>query len=409
MIYKISKIQYLLYFILVILTYITSSNIVPPLVKWPANKMWYLVFFAATFFLIYGTRAVVSKKIVFPILVLFIYSICVTISYFLNFGILWALIYSLVGGLFYFILFYYFSYLCQNFSVKELMLPFLVVSVFILLMSFLVVLGYQPNFYLNDSDQLDSYLNLKFGGGLIGFSGIYLNQNSFSIILMISIISIFLMIADGKDFNYKIRFLLFSFLLLSLGFLFLTMSRAAIFSSLILFMLFFIRGIRSKLNFYIIIFSVFFIVSILFIFNDFFDFFLSRIQNDGTSNRIDIWTDAWQVFKRNLYFGVGIYEYINSAGSKLSTHNVYINILVSFGFFAFFSWVSWVFIGVWKAFLILVKVNFFENKVDVFISLSFLSILIHQMFENTIVNTFSPLALFFMMLIALVINRGKSF
>ncbi len=106
---------------------------------------------------------------------------------------------------------------------------------------------------------------------------------------------------------------------------------------------------------------------------------------------------------------MGIYEYNNSAGSKLSTHNFYINILVSFGFFAFVSWVSWVFIGVWKAFLILVKVNFFENKVDVFISLSFLSILIHQMFENTIVNTFSPLALFFMMLIALVINRGKSF
>jgi len=391
------------------LTYTLSLNIVPPLIQWGVNKLW---IFTLLLLLLLNIK-IFTKKIEFSffliVLSIFCYYLFLSISAFINFSTLDAVTYSFIYGFCYFSLFLIFYNLKNFLKISELFYPFVLCSSFVVIFSIIIYLGFKPTFYLSDQDQLDSYTDLKFGGGLIGFSGVYLNQNSFSIMLLISIVSIYSYILSAVNISKRYINFLYLMLIFSFFFLFLTMSRGAILSILLIIFLYFLKGYRNKSTFYIFGSLVALGVILYLFFYQYIDFFINRVQNDGTSSRSEIWVDAFNVFTHNFLFGVGDYKYITKIGIGLSAHNVYLNKLASEGIFSFLFWFFSILIGIYFFFSKYIFINS-KYKIDVFLVCSFMGILIHQFFENTIVNTYSPFAVFFIMLLIFISsNRNLSF
>lgn len=400
------KIQYFLYVFFILLTYINNLNVIPLNIKWALNKVWYINIFILTLLIFFYNRNFVLKKTVVPLVFMLMYSCFLFISYLFNFGLFLGFSYYISIGLCYFFIFYCLLMMVDKFSIESLMFPFFISSIFVGILSLCVFFGYQPNYYIEDSLQLENYLELKFGGSLVGFSGVYLNQNSFSLILMVGVIASFLVLQGEYKLNFFKKIITLFIFLLFIIFLFLTMSRAAIFSIFILFILFFLRGINSKINFYMLCVLSIFFAGVLIVFNDFYILFAERVNNAGTSNRTEIWKDAFDVFLNNPYFGVGLYGYINVNGVQLSAHNVYYNMLASTGIFSFLAWLLVILIGFFKSIKNFIELKFNRNKNLIFISIAFICILIHQFFENTVVNISSPLTLFFLLLISILILKN---
>lgn len=400
------KIIFRLYLIFICLTYTLSLNIIPPLILWGVNKFW---FFTLIFLFLLSIKAL-TKRVEFPFFIIifsiFCYFIFLSVSNFVNFGAIGSIKYSFTYGLCYLLLFII-VYKLKNFlTISELCAPFVVCSVFILFLSVLVYVGFQPNFYFNDQEQLDNYTNLKFGGELIGFSGVYLNQNSFSMMLLISIISIYSYILSAVDVGRKYVNFLYLMLIASLLFLFLTMSRAAIFSLFLIFSLYFLKGYRNKSTFYIFGSLIVVGVVLYLFFYQYIDFFINRVQSDGTSSRSEIWADAFDVFTHNMLFGVGNYKYVTPVGIQLSAHNVYLNKLASEGIIPFFFWFLAILVGVYyffKKYIFLYS----KSKVNIFLISSFMGILVHQFFENVISNIYDPLSVFFIILLCIISSNKK--
>lgn len=400
------KIVYRLYFIFICLTYLLGLNIIPLVLQKGFTLLWV---FALIFLLISSVKALserVETSFVLLLFLIFMYFICLSISKVLNFGLYDSLMFSFLYGFCYFSLFIVFYNLKNFLKIHEFFKPFVFCSIIIVLISLLIYAGFQPNFYFSDQEQLDRYIELKFGGGLIGFSGAYLNQNSFSIVLLMSIISIYVYTLTISEINKIYLKILYVFLGLSVLFLFLTISRGAILSLAIILLLYLIKGYRSKSSFLIFFMLIILSVIVYLFFYQYVDFFINRIENDGTSNRTEIWADAFNVFSDNMFFGVGDYRYMETNGVKLSAHNVYIHKLASEGIFSSFFWFSSIMVGIYyffKKYLLFT----FKSKVDIFLICSFLGIVVHQFFENTIASTVTSFAVFFIMLLILISSNKK--
>lgn len=400
------RIIYRLYFIFICLTYTLSLNIIPPLLQWGVNKLWIFTFLFLLLLNIKVLKKKVEAPVVFLFFLIFCYFIFLSLSAFVSFNTLNALTYSFIYGFCYFSLFLIFYNLKSFLKISDFFYPFILCSLFILIISFMVYLGFKPTFYLSDQEQLDNYNDLKFGSGLIGFSGVYLNQNSFSIVLLISIISIYSYILSAVNVGKKYINFLYLMLIVSFLFLFLTMSRGAIFSLFLIIFLYFFKGYKNKSTFYIFG-SLIAVSAILYLFfYQYIDFFINRVQSDGTSSRSEIWVDAFNVFTHNFLFGVGDYKYITKIGASLSAHNVYLNKLASEGIFSFFFWFSAILIGIYFFFRKYIFISS-KNKIDIFLVCSFMGILVHQIFENTIANTYTPFAVFFIMLLIVISSNKK--
>lgn len=391
---------YKIYFSLVCLTYITSSNIVPFYVKWVSNKVWIGLLLILTLLTLVQTSFKFQTKLAIPFSILFLFNISLACVFLFHFYISIALTQWFSSAFLYFLLFFAVVNTSKFISIRNLLRPFLICSLVIIFLSAVTFLGYEPTFYANDDASLQRYLSIKSSSALVGFSGIYLNQNSFGIYLYIAISTIFYTILiktkDEKNLSYKSLVLFF---LIALLFLFLTVSRGAILAGVIILLLFNLRNYKNKTSLYFSLTSIIFFILIYLYFNEYITFLIDRVENDGTSSRSEIWADAIQVFRSNPWLGVGVYEY---GVSGLSAHNVYINKLASQGVITATLWFLWLLYGLYWA---LKKYVVKQNISSVVISSSFIAILIHQIFENTISDTYSPLTLFLLVIYAVLINE----
>lgn len=393
---------YRTYFILVCLTYMMSVNILPPLIKWIGNKLWIASLILLSMLVLVQAHFKLQKREAYPILILLLFSSSLIYIYVFQFYYLNGLITAFASGLLYFLLFASIAFISKLFTIQSILKPFLISSIVILFLSIIVYMGYEPTYYFEDQETLDMYLDLKFGNSLVGFSGVYLNQNTFGMILLTaeSIIFSTILINRKSKHSFYYRFLVLCFLV-TLLFIFLTVSRATILAALLILFLFNIRSYKSKLSLYLTLLALILCLFIYFYFGSYINFLMDRVSNDGTSNRTDIWADAIRVFKQNLWFGVGEYKYYTPAGAELSAHNAYIHKLASQGIIVSTLWFLWLFYGLFCALRQYTKKN---TIISVVIAASYIAILIHQFFENTITNTYAPITVFLMLMYSLLIN-----
>lgn len=401
MVIKRKKLIFSIYCILVLLAYILSVNIVSPFFQLISKSLWILSLLTLSILVLIESKYKVNKCFIVPFLLLLLYSIMSSYSYLLHFNTSVLSMNLIASNLFYFLLFYTIVTMGEVFTAKEFFKPFLLGSLIVVSLSVLIYLGFEPTFYLQDQEALDTYLTLKFGDVIVGFSGVYLNQNTFGITLIITIATIFATIVTDSYRKKSIRGIMFFVLITAFAFLMLTVSRASILAVVLLISLYFIKNYKKKSSFYMVCIIVLALVMLYFYFNEQVDYLVNRVESDGTSGRTEVWSDALRNFYENPWFGVGNYRHVLANGVELSAHNVYIQKLASQGVLSTIFWYSWLVYG----FYLSLKIYFqTKDKMNVLLSSFFISILVHQVFESTISNSFSILTLFLMVVYALIVN-----
>ncbi len=252
MVIKRKKLIFRLYYTLVCLTYILSVNIVPPFIQWMSNKLLIFSLFFLSGLVLSESKYRLKSYFTLPLLLLLLYSTLSWPAIFLNFNNSEALKIFFTSSFLYFLLFITLAYISRYFTVEELFKPFITSSLIILFLSVSVYLGFEPTFYFDDEEELERYLTLKFGGILIGFSGVYLNQNTFGMILIVAIATMFSAITAGGYRKKATYIIIVCGLIIAIVFLILTFSRASILSTSIIFTLYLVKKYKSKLSIYIV-------------------------------------------------------------------------------------------------------------------------------------------------------------
>ncbi|WP_104484434.1 O-antigen ligase family protein [Acinetobacter indicus] len=397
MILKKKNFIYCLYFFMVIISFALSLNIFNAEFRWFLNKIFYLVFISL-FFLIVDVKGFNRRNlIIFSLIIMYIVSIFYTSL--INFGIISGFAFFISKGLLYGLITILLLEMVVEFDLKKVLFPFFVLFNIIIFLSILVYLGFEPKYYLDNDESLDYYIGIKDRDSISGFSGIFLNQNTLGIFCFLTIVLnyIFINIYNEKKIIFSIVFLLIT----SLLFLLLTLSRGAIVSFILFFFIISLKFYRYK-SMYIFYCIIFLMFSIFYLnFNDFFEKLLFRMENDGTSLRTEIWANAFETIKNNLYFGVGDFKYVNYLGHELSAHNAYIQKIASDGLIAFLLWLFLILITLFFSISHIFK---YDNKVIIAINVVFICILVNQFFESMILNIFNPITLFFILIVSIILN-----
>jgi len=295
----------------------------------------------------------------------------------------------------------------KQIDINSLLTPYVISSIIIITLSFLTLVGYQPQLYSSNIYIMDLH-NLRANrNSLIPFTGIFLNQNNLAVVLFVAMSSIFLKIKTMPNKKkYKLISLRF-FLFLSIVMLLMTLSRAAIAALLVFYFLYIFKSLKSKRFFYFNLTLLFLIPALYIYFYQFFQLIVLRFTSEGSSERTLIWVDAFQTFKTYPLTGVSTYEYINTTGYAVGTHNVYIHFLVNIGIIGTFFWALWILYGLLYA----VKAYISSKKsqsYQIIIASSIIAILIHQTVEATIYAPFSLLTVYFFMLVCYILNRYRN-
>lgn len=394
---NINKFIYICYFMLIIISYVISFDIVPTSLNSLLSIILYLSILLP-FILIFLSNVQTKIRVDVFILVFLMFCFCIfkILSLILNFDITQAIQHFISYSLFY-ILTYLIAYkISYTFSLEEILKPFFLMSYIIIFISIAMLSGYQPRYYLNNEDLLQSYLmSSEQKQGLINFAGPYVNQNQFGIMTFISSSILFgkyISVLNIQDI-FKSKKLTLAIFLISFFLLIVTISRGAILATLIVILTLVLKSYKSKKNLINLGLFVFFIILMTVFSNNVIDFLIERISNDGTSSRTDIWSNAISTFKDNPLFGVGYYTYSES-GASLSAHNAYIQQLASSGTIASIFWISifLYFFIISISILIKKKMNS-KNGQLIFLSALILAILVHQAFEATIIGAFHPLTI----------------
>ena len=400
-----NKIAYYFYSLIVYFSYIQNVNVISSDIKWIINKLFY-VLVVSFIFIFFKNFQKINKMEFLSILFLFLFLFFFLVSNLYVFTIKDALTNIMSNGVLYFLTFLVFLISKNILALKEMLKPFVMSSFIIVFLSILMYFGLNIPYYLDDAEALDMYLNIKDSNQLVGFSGVYLNQNSLSATLLVAVgvvISFYNQyIFEKKKIIFKVALIINLVLIFLL--LLLTISRAAILAAAILIIIYFSKGIRSKKMFLTSIFASIFAVIAGLYFINVFNFLLERVQNDGSSFRTLIWKDALTVFKDNYLFGVGVYRY-ETLHSSWSAHNIYIQRLVGSGILSALFWFSWLLLGLVYSIKIIFLTSFVQNKRILVLCCCFISILVHQCFEAMISNTFAPITLAVFLIISLVLDK----
>src|SRR5690625_1378681 len=406
MIIQRRKINYILYFFIIIFSYTMLLDIIPINISWIVNRLFYLFILILFISYISKIKCIVNKSL-YLVLFLYLYCIFYLISMLKSQPFELSILAIIGRSVFYIISFIILLCVVNEFKPYKILLPFLISTIFIILLSVLPIFGYEFIYYNEDFNKLtqrvDALKSSLMSDGFIRYSGVFLNQNTLGLILMIGF-GIALILYDLyqiKYKNYDKKVLLFIYISLfgSLFFIFITLSRASILSLLIIISIYTIKNINNK--YYI---RIFFILicgfSIFFFFNiDTLIIIYNRFVTDVTSSRNIIWEDAWNVFSDNPMLGVGNFVHYRE-GKEYTSHNIYLHILVNNGIFAAFFWFSWAFYYIFLSLKnILIPQYRKSNLSKLNIIGLYLAILTHQMFETNISSATHPAALIFMILI----------
>lgn len=123
-------------------------------------------------------------------------------------------------------------------------------------------------------------------------------------------------------------------------------------------------------------------------------FNLSKMFQDGGSNRLILWKEAFNLSITNHnYFGIGTNVFLNNSTLHVVPHNSYIRLLLDTGFLGLFSYL--IFIGN--------KFKMMKNN-----DIAFYGILFSVIFTPFFVDTFDSLTYIFQLLILIIVLNGIS-
>jgi hypothetical protein len=384
------------YFIFCFFAVISSADIFPIFVDWVINKVIYL---SAFFCFVYGLLffKVRISKISLPFFwLLFFYFFASFIISFLDRGLESILTEWIAQGLYWPLCIFVFLISVDVFPFKSLLRPFIFSGLFLLLLSVFRFLGFSIPLYSNEAAV--STLN-SFKSGVFFYSGVYINQNRFGLFLLTFIPVLFMSVALYRSKAVKI-FLSFA-CLVSLMFIFLTVSRASILG-LGVFYLGVIFGLRDE-NKAKLIFVVSVVLggSLLFLFSDLSTLIFDRLSSGTTSGRTEIWSYALSQFYENPLSGVGDFSF-----DGLTAHNVYLQFLASWGGLVFLLWFLFYALAGSVCIYYLFKRPVRDKVLVVFSCSAVLSVLVHQVFETAINTPFSQASVFILLLISIVFRKA---
>lgn len=398
------RLLYFLYFSIVVMCYLLGMDVFPGY-----QKLFFLygVDLAAIVFLViylvYFRKIYLNKKGVFVFGALLFYLFFLSASKIFNYEIISAIRQIASVGLFWISFFLVFFFSSTLFSRKMLLKPFYYLSIIIVLVSLFVLAGYRPVFYSSENDQ-----SLISSLSMLGFSGVYSNQNRFSVALFISVVVSFIYYIGFEDCQRKYGNLIaLVFLLVSVILILMTMSRAALMACFIFLFFIALKAVKNKRFLVLSVISSIAVFFLLVNFSELFFTLMDRLSSDGMSFRDIIWADALNVFRKNIYLGSGNYSYSVSDGATMTAHNVYIQLLASSGLFAFIAWLAFMLIGLLSSITNLLVLRFRDNKLDIIFSSAFIAVIAHQAFEVTILS-FSNLSALFLVMLSMVINKEYS-
>ena len=240
---------------------------------------------------------------------------------------------------------------------------------------------------------------------IMGFSGVFINQNKLGPILVLHLSWIIHKLLKGINNN---KTFLLSFLLLDLFFLILTVSRASILMFLLFIFIYLILNKSFKHIIYLCLFLLVGVVSFINYLPEVYDFLQYRIEVGGASNRDIIWQDAIQKWIEVPFFGLGPNQYSYLLNDKiLSTHNFYIGMLVNTGIFTLFTFLIFLLLAQFKCQIILLRQNNQNRSLIVYCFSIVSSMLAHQFFEagGFSINSITGFAI--LLLIAIISNCSK--
>ena len=384
-------ISYISFCFFVFFVFFDFTNLIKPSFLGVVNKTLYLLFFVFFLFQI-NSRFIIKKWVVPSLVILFFYCYLYTVKTIYHGNSIVGNIVS--GSIVYFLLYFSFVLIINKWSIRRILKPFLFSSIFIVFLSLLNYIGFDFPLYLADEEELDMSLNLRESNSLVA-RGVFLNQNTFSILLLVNVIISTIYLSFLRKKSYIIVFFIF----VSLVMLVLTMSRAALLATFIFYFLFQLKTIKNIRGIVLLfLFSVFCLI-VLYYFYEYIDLIVNRSLESGSSGRTEIWKNALESFKDNFLFGVGNYKYIGVSGREFSAHNYYVHKLASDGAFSSVFLFLFLFFSLSKAF----KVYFSEVMgCKVLISISLIAILVHQTFEAQMLSPLQPLTLLFLFLTAYI-------
>ncbi|MDM1761698.1 O-antigen ligase family protein [Acinetobacter sp. 251-1] len=397
---SLKKLSYLSFFLIVTLIFFSGFSILPTLIS---NIFLFssIILIVISVLYVLVKHEVDVKELIF----IFIFILPVTISYVYNINSYPNLNRFILFSFFYPLLFIFFKYIVGNFSLNKVILPFLVCSVIVVVLSSISSFGlYEFNIYDKNTETLETFKDLSGSGRLFAMTGIYLNQNTFAPILIVGFFTFLLFILN--DLSVFKKNVIIVLAILNLIMFVLTLARGPIFALLVSMILFFIL---SKINFSIKIISFLFLFLFLFLFyqSDYWDIFYTRVDSAGLTYRDVIWADAIKNFFEKPYFGLGFGNYRFFDGqAAFSTHNLYLFFLVSLGIVGSLG----IFIFIFILLVNSIYNIFMESKKQnlLLFSCFILTCLIQQSFEVILDTPFNPLSLFFI-LSSVFILRNKKF
>lgn len=381
----------------VFFAFISFTNLLDTNLLFIINRLLYISIFSI-FILNIKYFSTLKRKFAFSLLMLFLYSffyIIKTIYHGEN------IIGEISTGIFYFATYCVFILAIDLFGYRKVLMPLLFSSLIIVLFSTLIFLGLEITLYNTDGDFTNDVIEFS---GVNIFTGVFVNQNPFAIILLIHIILSTIYYSQANTYKYLILFSM----VLSAFFLVLTMSRSVIFSLIIITILYQIRILKTKKGVFILIVSIALVVFATYYLYEYIELIRVRTEQAGTSGRTEIWADAFEKFRGNYLLGLGNYTFSSYGGVQLSAHNFYIQKLVSDGLISFI----FLFLFLIHALFNVIKV-YFSNRISLFegcnkllFAVSFVAIILHQFFEASLTSGFQPLTILLFFLIVVVLDSS---
>ena len=341
------NIVYFLYFTAILLAYFMGMGITPLSMKWLINKALYL-----TIGLLFLTQVkrikIILQASFLPLMFLlgYVFFYLLSVAATQPEGISLGAVVS--KSVFYPIIFLIFCGLVYELDFKELLFPFFVGTLVVIALSLLPIIGYEHVYYGMDEARLgarvDAINRSLQSAGYARYSGVYLNQNTFGLVLAIGLGISLALYCDYtlRRFKYtKFQSYVIALVFISsLAFALITLSRASLLAIFIVLSVFSYKAIRSVKGLLAIIILFASVFAILYFNQEVFDLIVYRFTEQGTSSRSLIWMDALGTIANYPFTGVGEFvSFVNNRGQ--SAHNVYLQILADNGIFSGVCWVLW--------------------------------------------------------------------
>lgn len=396
---------YLMYCAMVFASFLQSIDIAPYAVKFVFNKVFYFTVVVCLAISIQSQQISISRNMQLPAKLLLAFAFFYTFANFYHHETGW-LASSIGNGIFYFLTFLAIHSASREIPFEKLLAPFLIIISILIVLSLAMMMGLPLQYFNTDQNVVDYYIASKSSLSLAVLSGVYLNQNAFVVLAFMGV-AVFLMQYQLSKQNQekRIKYFYIAMVVIALLCALMTLSRAGMLACTVLLFLYFLKILKNKSGFFFLLLAGVMSLAVMYFFNEYFDQLMSRVENDGSSHRVEIWGDAFDVFKENYLFGAGDYKYYTPNG-HLTSHNIYIQLLASQGIIASLCWFGFLLSFLLPALKNIIKLKMRTDPLTIVSSIAFVAVLVHQSFETMIIGAGAPLVLFMFLLMGGIKNTN---